>query len=171
MKITSRTQRQLNDKRSKVRHQDHQVHRPRNTKYTDEVREGSIIPAVWGRGGGGGCVRNAERRKSYTAQPPSLLGTKRNSSSACSKIHHTLLMKSELVLFVLWKKVICKVKCVNMGKYQMMKKSYLWHLNPINKHSLLQPVELSMFTCLFPSFYPPPPSFSGILYFHFNCPW
>ena len=54
MKITRRTQRQLNDKGSKVQHQDHQVHRPRNMKkYTDEVREGSIIPAVWGRGGGG----------------------------------------------------------------------------------------------------------------------
>lgn len=54
-----------------------------------------------GGGRGGACVRNAERRKSRTAQPPSLLETKRNSSYAGSKIHHTLLMKSELVLFVL----------------------------------------------------------------------
>ena len=45
VKMASRTQRQLNSKGSKVRHQDHQVHRPRNTKkYTDKVREASIIP-------------------------------------------------------------------------------------------------------------------------------
>ena len=45
MKMASRTQRQLNGKGLKVRHQDHQVHRPRNTKkYTDKVREASIIP-------------------------------------------------------------------------------------------------------------------------------
>lgn len=97
--MASRTQRQLNSKGSKVRHQDHQVHRPRNTKkYTDEVREGSIIPVG---AGAGARVRNVERRKPSTAQPPSLLGMMRNSSYACSKIHHTLLMKSELVLFVL----------------------------------------------------------------------
>ena len=52
-------------------------------------------------GRGGTRVRNVERRKSRTAQPPSLLGMMRNSSYAYSKIHHTLLMKSELVLFVL----------------------------------------------------------------------
>ena len=98
MKMASRTQRQLNSKGSKVRHQDHQVHRPRNTKkYTDEVREGSIIPA----GAGGARVKNVERRQPCTAQPPSLLGMMRNASYACSEIHHSLLMISELVLFVL----------------------------------------------------------------------
>lgn len=45
MKIASRTQRQPNSSGSKVRHQDHQVHRPRNTKkYTAEVKDGSIMP-------------------------------------------------------------------------------------------------------------------------------
>lgn len=45
MKIASRTQRQLNSNGSNVRHQDHQVHRPKNTKkYTDEVKDGNIIP-------------------------------------------------------------------------------------------------------------------------------
>ena len=70
-------------------------------------------------GGRGARVRNVERRKPCTAQPPSLLGMMRNASYACSEIHHTLLMISELVLFVLWKKVTCKVKFVNVGKYQM----------------------------------------------------
>lgn len=46
MKIANRTQRQPNSNGSKVLHQDHQVHRPRNTKkYTAEVKDGSIMPA------------------------------------------------------------------------------------------------------------------------------
>lgn len=45
MKIASRTQRQPNSSGSKVLHQDHQVHRPKNTKkYTAEVKDGSIMP-------------------------------------------------------------------------------------------------------------------------------
>lgn len=53
---------------------------------------------------------------------------------AFSTIHHTLLIKSKLMLFLTWKKVTCKVKFVNTGKYQMMKKPYLWHLGPANIH-------------------------------------
>lgn len=64
MKMASRTQRQLNSKGSKVRHQDHQVHRPRNTKkYTDEVREGSIIP----EGVGGMCEKRGEEETPHSS--------------------------------------------------------------------------------------------------------